>query len=313
MARAAGYTRGVMARFADRLCEAIAKRGAPCAVGLDPVLEYVPDAFLRECGLSRAGDLEERARILEAYSLMTLEAVHDLVPVVKPQMAYFELYGSHGMRALERCIETARAMGLLVLLDGKRGDIGSTSRAYAEAYLASTPARPWEADALTLNPYLGEDSLAPFVEVALANDKGLFVCVRTSNPGADLTQLHEDRERRALYEVVADMVSSFNAQQVGRHGFGSVGAVVGATQPDAARRLRARMPSALFLVPGYGAQGGSLEAVRACFDARGMGALVNSARAVMYPGRFGTSHEGAAKDAIRGAARDFVGAIRNAL
>ncbi|MDB4989166.1 MAG: hypothetical protein JWN04_4344, partial [Myxococcaceae bacterium] len=150
------------------------ERDAPCVVGIDPVLEYIPDSFLRECDLRRDGDLEEQARIIEAYSLLTLEAVHELVPAVKPQMAYFELYGSYGMRALERCIETARAMGLLVLLDGKRGDIGSTSKAYADAYLAKAPARPWEVDGLTLNPYLGSDSVAPFVDVALDNDKGLF-------------------------------------------------------------------------------------------------------------------------------------------
>src|SRR5688572_20068892 len=159
-----------MARFADRLLHAIAERGAPCVIGLDPVIDYIPDAFVKECGLSRAGDLEERARLVEAYCVMTLEAVHDLVPAVKPQMAYFELFGSHGLRALERCVETARELGLMVLLDGKRGDIGSTSQAYAEAYLAPEPPRPLVADCLTLSPYLGEDSLSPFVEVALRHD-----------------------------------------------------------------------------------------------------------------------------------------------
>lgn len=302
-----------MAHFGDRLCEKILERDAPCAVGLDPVLEYIPDAFLRECDLSREGDSEERARIIEAYCLMTLEAVHDLVPAVKPQMAYFELYGSFGMRALERCIETARELGLLVLLDGKRGDIGSTSRAYADAYLARTPPRPWEVDAMTLNPYLGEDSLAPFVEVAHQHAKGLFVCVRTSNPGADVTQLRRSEDGRALYEVVADLVGEFNERDVGVHGYGSIGAVVGATQPEAARTLRERIPRCLFLVPGYGAQGGALDTVRACFAADGRGALVNSARAVMYPSRFGGARGGASKDAVRGAARDFVGSIRSAL
>lgn len=304
-----------MTSFADQLCQAMLERDAPCVVGIDPVLAYIPDAFLRACDLSRDGDLEERARIIEAYSLLTLEAVHELVPAVKPQMAYFELYGSYGMRALERCIETARAMGLLVLLDGKRGDIGSTSRAYADAYLAKSPARPWEVDCLTLNPYLGEDSLAPFVEVALANDKGLFVCVRTSNAGADVTQLQQTQDGRFLYEVVADMVNDFNARAVGAHGFGSVGAVVGATQPEAAQKLRKRMPHCLFLVPGFGAQGGSLDTVRACFTEDGRGAIVNSARGVMYPGRFGgrASEGGDLKDDVRAAARDFVGAIRSAL
>lgn len=301
-----------MGRFADRLCAAIAERDAPCVVGIDPVLEYIPDEFVRACDLARDGDVEERARLIEAYCSMTLEAVHDLVPAIKPQIAYFELFGSYGMRALESCIETARALGLIVLLDGKRGDIGSTSRAYAEAYLAKRPARPFEVDALTLSPYLGSDSLEPFVDVALENDKGLFVCVRTSNPGADVVQQVATQAGPALFELVADLVSGFNDRAIGASGFGSVGAVVGATQPAAAHKLRAQLPRTLFLVPGFGAQGGSLETVRACFDARGRGALVNSARAVMYPERFGsgTKHP-SSKDGIRAAARDFVGAIRS--
>lgn len=310
-----------MGNFADRLCSAIEKRDAPCTVGIDPVLEYIPDSFIRECDLRRDGELEEQASIIEAYSLMTLEAVHDLVPAIKPQMAYFELYGSYGMRALERVIETARSLGLLVLLDGKRGDIGSTSRAYADAYLAKTPSRPWEVDCMTLSPYLGADSLAPFVDSALANDKGLFVCVRTSNPGADITQLQQTLDGRLMYEVVADLVSEFNERSIGEQGFGSIGAVVGATQAQAAGKLRQRLPRTLFLVPGYGAQGGSLDTVRACFTADGRGAVVNSARGVMFPSRFGSAaagsgsgdDAGALKDQIRAAARDFVGAIRSSL
>lgn len=310
-----------MGAFADRLNEAIAKTGTPCVVGLDPVLEYIPDSFLVECGLSREGDLDEQARIIEAYCLLTLEAVHDLVPAIKPQMAYFEMFGVAGMRALERCIETARELGLLVLLDGKRGDIGSTSKAYADAYLARTPAgkarRPFEVDCLTLNPYLGEDSLAPFVDVALEHDKGLFVCVRTSNPGADVVQNQRTQDGRRLYEVVADLVSGFNERSIGKSGFGSIGAVVGATQADAAHKLRARLPRTLFLVPGFGAQGGALDTVRACFDARGRGAVVNSSRAVMYPDRFGQVPAVAGgespRDRIRQAGQDFVAQVRGAL
>ncbi len=300
-----------MGEFADRLNAAIARHRAPCVVGLDPVLEYIPDDFLRECGLSRAGDLEERARAIEAYCLMTLEAVHGLVPAVKPQMAYFEPYGSFGMRALERCIEMARALDMLVLLDGKRGDIGSTSKAYADAYLARTPARPFEVDCMTLNPYLGRDSLEPFVDVALENGKGLFVCVRTSNAGADVIQTQRSEDGRYLYEVVADLVNELNARQIGESGFGSVGAVVGATQADAARKLRARMPKVLFLVPGFGAQGGALDTVRACFDQRGEGAIVNSSRAIMYPGRFGGASNETGRAAIRAAAEDLVSAVRS--
>ena len=304
---------GAMGHFADRLCDAVAEKDAPCVVGLDPVLEYIPDDFVRACDLSREGDVEERARLIEAYCAMTLEAVHDLVPVIKPQIAYFELYGSAGMRALESCIEMARSLGLLVLLDAKRGDIGSTSEAYAQAYLAKKPPRPYEVDALTVSPYLGSDSLAPFVDVALANEKGLFVLVRTSNPGADYVQAPATDSGRALFEVVADMVSAENERAIGASGFGSVGAVVGATQPAAALKLRARLPRSLFLVPGFGAQGGSLDTVRACFTEGGRGAIVNSARAIMYPDRFGAVKHPSTKDGIRAAARDFVGAIRSVL
>jgi len=302
-----------MGRFADKLCSAIAEKNAACVVGLDPVLDYIPDAFIRTCDLSRQGDLEEQARIIEAYCAMTLEAVHDLVPAVKPQMAYFEQYGSYGMRALESSIELARSLGLLVLLDGKRGDIGSTSTAYAEAYLARKPARPFEVDCMTLSPYLGSDSLKPFADVALANDKGLFVCVRTSNPGADLVQAPLLQDGRAVFELVADHVAELNERAIGSSGFGSVGAVVGATQPAAAHALRKRLPRSLFLVPGFGAQGGSLDTVRACFDAQGRGAIVNSARAVMFPERFGGTKQPSDKDGIRAAAREFVGAIRGVL
>jgi orotidine-5'-phosphate decarboxylase len=302
-----------MGHFADRLCDAVAEKDAPCVIGLDPVLAYIPDDFVRACDLSRDGDSDERARLIEAYCAMTLEAVHDLVPIVKPQIAYFELFGSAGLRALESCIEMARSLGLMVLLDAKRGDIGSTSEAYAEAYLAKKPARPYEVDALTLSPYLGSDSLTPFVDVALANDKGLFVCVRTSNPGADAVQALITDSGRAVFEVVADMVSAENERAIGASGFGSVGAVIGATQPAAAHKLRARLPHSLFLVPGFGAQGGSLDTVRACFNDAGRGALVNSARAVMFPDRFGAVKHPSTKDGIRAAARDFVGAIRNVL
>lgn len=302
-----------MGEFADRLCDAIGQKNAACVVGIDPVLDYIPDSFVQACDLSRDGDLEERARLVEAYCAMTLEAVYDLVPAVKPQMAYFEMFGSYGLRALESCIEMARSLGLLVLLDGKRGDIGSTSKAYAEAYLARQPSRPFEVDALTLNPYLGTDSLEPFVEAAHAYGKGLFVCVRTSNPGADAVQLLPTEGGKAVFEHVGEMVAGFNERRIGSSGYGSIGAVVGATQPAAARRLREQFPRSLFLVPGFGAQGGSLETVRACFDARGQGAIVNSSRAVMYPDRFGVVRHPSTKDGIRAAARDFVGAVRSAL
>ena len=163
---------------------------------------------------------------------------------------------------------------------------------------------------MTLNPYLGRDSLEPFVDVALANGKGLFVCVRTSNAGADVIQTQRTEDGRYLYEVVADLVNQLNGRSIGESGFGSVGAVVGATQAEAASKLRARMPKVLFLVPGFGAQGGALDTVRACFDQNGQGAIVNSSRAVMYPARFGGTTQKAGRAAIREAAEELVAAVR---
>ena len=302
-----------MDTFADRLCEAITSKRAPCVVGLDPRIEDIPDDFVRACGLSREDGVEACARLVEAYCALTIEAVHDLVPALKPQMAYFERFGSYGMRALENCIDMARSLGLLVLLDGKRGDIGSTSEAYAEAYLARVPRRSFEVDAMTLNPYLGRDSLEPFVRVAQANQKGLFVCVRTSNPGADVVQTFRGGDGTRLYEVVADLVDELGGGAHGTSGFGDVGAVVGATQPEAAGRLRERLPSTLFLVPGFGAQGGSAEVVRACFDVQGRGAIVNSSRAIMFPHRFGERCHAPTREGIRAAAREFVDAVRAVL
>ncbi len=307
-----------MEAFADRLFDAVRQRGNACVVGLDPVVDYLPSEFLRTSGAGDQDELtvEEAAALIERYCLMVLDVVGDLVPAVKPQMAYFERYGSYGMRALERCMQSARERGLVVLLDGKRGDIGSTSTAYAEAYLARSPSRPWEADCLTLNPYLGRDSIEPFVKVAGEAGKGLFVCVRTSNPGAAVVQdLVADGAR--VHEHVADLVAELGKDLVGECGYSSVGAVVGATQPEAAARLRARLPKVPFLVPGVGAQGGSLDAVRACFDSQGLGAVVNSSRGVLYPHRFGSDQSRAAssspEDAVRGAAEAFVAQVRGAV
>ena len=303
-----------MARFADRLVSAIEERGAPCVIGLDPVLDYIPDSFVRACDLPREGDLEERARLIEAYCALTLEAVHDLVPAVKPQMAYFELFGAHGMRALERCVETARELGLLVLLDGKRGDIGSTSQAYAEAYLSRRRRARSRSTASRSTPTWAKTASRPSWRWRSPTTR---VCSCVYGPR---TRAPTCIAGRARSRTVAPCSRSWptwsrrsTTRQLGGSGFGSIGAVVGATQAQAARALRERMPHSLFLVPGFGAQGGSLETVRACFTAGGKGAIVNSSRAVMYPMLFGTPRRAASKDGVREAARDFVGAVRGAL
>lgn len=269
--------------FIDHLIDKVRALDAPVCIGLDPTLALMPEDFLRARGLDRnATDPVGCSEALFAYCSEILEAVGDQVAVVKPQSAYFEVYGSSGARALERTQSAARERGLLVILDAKRGDIGSTSDAYARAYLAGEPKRAWEADALTVSPYLGEDSLEPFFRVAEQWGKGVLVCARTSNPGAAALQdlVWGDRQ---VHEIVADWLTPWVGRSRGSSGYSGLGIVVGATVKEQARRLRQRLPQSLFLVPGFGAQGGSLETIRACFNADGLGALINVSRTAIYP------------------------------
>jgi orotidine-5'-phosphate decarboxylase len=215
------------------------------------------------------------------------------------------------VRALERTIADARARGLLVLLDAKRGDIGSTSEAYARAYLDGAHPRELEVDALTVSPYLGDDSLEPFLRVATQWGKGVLVCARTSNPGGALLQDQVIGDRR-VYELVADWVAAWTERSTGAHGYSGLGIVVGATVEDQAHRLRRRLPRSIFLVPGMGAQGGSLAAVRACFNADRLGAIVNVARAAIYPQLYEPARAGGTAD-IRATVQRMIGELDQAL
>jgi orotidine-5'-phosphate decarboxylase len=295
-----------MRPFADRLIRAIRDKGTPCIVGLDPAIERMPADFLAEHGHTEASSLEGCAAILLEYSRLVIDQTHDLVPAVKPQSAYFERYGSAGVRALEQTAEYARRQGLLVILDAKRGDIGTTSEAYARAYLAASPPRAFEYDGMTLHPYLGADSLGPFAAIAERDGKGLFICVLNTNPGAIAFQTLQV-DGKPLYEVVAEMVRPLTEVSRGMEGYSSIGAVVGASSPEHARRMRKLLPSSIFLVPGMGAQGGSLESVRACFNEDGLGAIISSSRSIMYPASYGSSSRSLGeciRDAALGAIRD---------
>jgi len=254
--------------FGDRLAEAVRRTGVPGCVGLDPHLDRLPDAVAR--GVSPA----EAARI---FCLGAVEAVAGVVPAVKPQVAFFEALGAPGVAALEEVVAAARAAGLLVVLDAKRGDIGSTAEAYAHGTLDDDG--PLGADAVTLSPYLGPESLAPFL-VRCEQGKGVFVLVRTSNPGAGPWQVDGPDP---VAPRVAAWVEAESARSAGATGLGSVGAVVAATVRDEAAAWRAAMPHAWLLVPGFGAQGGTLEDVRALVRPDGLGALVNSSRGVLFP------------------------------
>jgi orotidine-5'-phosphate decarboxylase len=283
--------------FVDLLIDRIGEKQTPCIVGLDPDLTKMPETFLQERGINQKSSLAECAEAIYQYNLIVLDAVSDFVPAVKPQAAYYEMFGSFGWQALEKTMMAARQRGLSVILDVKRGDIASTAEAYAKSYLPSQPPRPFEADAITVVPYLGSDCLKPFFDRAMEWGKGVFVCVKTSNPGGAIIQ---DRkiDNRYLYEIVADLVGEASAKSIGNHGYSGIGAVVGATHPDAASRLRSQLPQSLFLVPGVGAQGGVKAAIKACFDRDGLGAIVSSSRAIMYPYLYGSDRSDLSK-AIR--------------
>ena len=294
--------------FVDRLIGAIKAKRTPCIVGLDPALERMPESWLQQQGINSKSTIEERAEAVYQYNLMVLDAVADLVPAVKPQSAYYELFGSAGIMALEKTMTAARDRDLLVILDVKRGDIASTATAYAQSYLPKEPKRPYEADALTIVPYLGKDCVEPFFQEAIAWGKGIFVCVKTSNPGASIVQEQKIGDRY-LYEIIADLIKTASDNSLGEYGYSGIGAVVGATYPEAAIKLRQQLPKSLFLVPGFGAQGGKNEGVAACFNKDGLGAVVSSSRAIMYPHMYGSEHSN--KDTIRQAAIDSIERVRS--
>ncbi len=262
--------------FGDRLAQAVqAKRSAVC-VGLDPRWESLP-SVLR--GDVTKQDLVAVAKVTEKFCVEVIDAVADIVPVVKPQAAFFELLGPAGMQCLANVIDHANKQGLLVLLDGKRGDIGTTAEGYAEAYLGATSA--WKCDSLTVNPYLGDDTLLPFVNRSSATGSGIFVLVKTSNPGSSYLQ---DLPCSAgkIYQQIANTVEMHARSTAGTSGYGIVGAVTGATYPEELSLLRSQMPSAWLLIPGYGAQGAGAAEVRGGFDSRGLGAIVNSSRGIIF-------------------------------
>ena len=299
-----------MKLFIDRLISQIQQKQTPCIVGLDPALERMPEEWLKKQGITASSSLEDCAETIYQYNLMVLDAIADLVPAVKPQSAYYELFGSAGIIALEKTIQAARDRDLLVVLDVKRGDIASTATAYAKSYLPSEPARLLEADALTIVPYLGKDCIEPFFSEATKWGKGIFVCVKTSNPGAAIVQ-EQKIDGRYLYEIVADLIKPAADNSIGEFGYSGIGAVVGATYPEAAQKLRQQLPHSLFLVPGVGAQGGGNEGIKACFNDDGMGAVVNSARGIMYPHLYGAAASD--KDTIRQAAIDLITQVREIL
>jgi orotidine-5'-phosphate decarboxylase len=278
--------------FSDRLAEAVRRKG-PLCVGIDPRWESLPAAYRTGRHLDDVPEMAElehplrAAAITGSFVTRVLELVEPYCGVVKPQAAFFELLGPAGTAALQGALADARELGLVTILDAKRGDIASTATAYADAAFAGCKLDGqtfpvWDADSLTINPYLGRDAVEPFLTAARAADRGTFVLVRTSNPGAGLFQ-DLVCDGKPLYRHVASAVVEWNAPTIGACGLGDVGAVVGATHPRELVELRAAMPDVWLLVPGYGAQGGTAADVRAAYRADGLGAVVNSSRGVTFP------------------------------
>ncbi len=270
-----------MKHFADRLAAAIQRCGNPVLVGLDPRLESLPSG-LRD-GLA-ARDHQAAAEAYTVFCRGVIDVVAPLVAVVKPQAAFFEQLGPAGMQSLYDVIQYARQKGLLVIVDGKRNDIGSTATAYAQAYLGDASQSAWGGDALTVSPYLGDDSLAPFMETATERGAGIFVLVKTSNPGGGLFQ-DLVCDQKPLYEHVAAFVQQWAERTAGASRYGAVGAVVGATYPEQLAALRGAMPNTWFLVPGFGAQGAGARDVKDAFADQGLGAIVNSSRGIIFAHR----------------------------
>lgn len=289
----------------DILIDKIKEKNNPTVAGLDPKLDYIPDEMKAAAFEQHGENFKGAAAAILEFNKTLIDALYDIVPAVKPQSAYYEMYGIEGIKCLKSTIDYAKSKGMYVILDAKRGDIGATSEAYATAYLGKTELgsvaeTAFDADCLTVNPYLGTDGIAPFIDKCAANKKGVFILVKTSNKSSGELQDLKAGDKY-IYEHVAALVKEWGSELIGTHGYSSAGAVVGATYPEQAALLRAQMPRTYFLVPGYGAQGGGAKDVRPCFNDDGLGAIVNASRSIMcaYKKNGGSVGDAARAEAIR--------------
>lgn len=303
----------------SQLIEKIQKTKAPICVGLDPMLSYVPEHIVKRAFDAYGETLEGAAEAIWQYNKEIIDNTYDLIPAVKPQIAMYEQFGIEGLVVYKKTVDYCHEKGLVVIGDAKRGDIGSTSAAYATGHLGkvqvgSKSYSGFDTDILTVNPYLGTDGVKPFVEACNANDKGIFVLVKTSNPSSGEFQ---DRliDGRPLYELVAEKVVEWGNMSMDG-AYSNVGAVVGATYPEMSKILRKLMPHTYFLVPGYGAQGGTAADLKHCFNEDGLGAIVNSSRGIIAAycqekyKQFGPEHFA---EASRQAVMDMVADINSVL
>lgn len=270
----------------DRLIEKIVEKQNPTVAGLDPKLSYIPDFIKEEVFAKYGKTLEGAAEAILVYNKALIDALCDIVPAVKPQAAYYEMYGWQGVRALTETIAYAKSKGMFVITDGKRNDIGTTMEAYATAHLGvtdvdGTEATAFGADALTVNGYLGADGIVPVINVSKKMDTGMFVLVKTSNPSSGELQNLELEGSETIYLHMGNLCEEWGKELMGKYGYSGVGAVVGATYPQQLTELRKELTHTFFLVPGYGAQGGTAKDIAGAFDSNGLGAIVNSSRGIM--------------------------------
>ncbi|MBR5479893.1 MAG: orotidine-5'-phosphate decarboxylase [Clostridia bacterium] len=270
----------------DLLIKKITQKKNPTVVGLDPNLEQMPPELLAKNIEKYGKTLKAAAEAIYEFNTGIIDSVCDIIPAVKPQSAYYEMYGPEGVEVLKRTMQYAREKDLYVIADVKRNDIGSTATAYAKAYLgeveiAGEKVSPFGADCVTVNGYLGSDGLNPFINLCKEYNKSMFVLVKTSNPSSSELQdlIVGDK---TIYRTMAEAVSKLGEDVVGEYGYSSVGFVVGATHPRELTELRAACPNSFFLVPGYGAQGATAEDLKGAFDKNGLGAIINSSRGIIY-------------------------------
>ncbi|MFW6038347.1 MAG: orotidine-5'-phosphate decarboxylase [Candidatus Saliniplasma sp.] len=274
--------------LADRLLNAIDDKKNPSVVGLDPRIDRIPDHIKEEAGDRAETPFEAVRYSFEEFNKSIIDEIKDIVPAVKPQVAFYEQYGSHGIKAFEETIDYAKDKGLIVISDVKRNDIGSTAEAYAAAHLGGVErinkefTHSFDSDMVTVNAYLGSDGVKPFLDVCEEYGKGIFILVKTSNPSSGELQDKEIMGEGKVYESMAELVRKWGDDLVGDRGYSSVGAVVGATYPEEAEKLREMMKRAIFLVPGYGAQGGTADDIIPCFNEDGYGGIVNSSRGIIF-------------------------------
>lgn len=304
----------------DKLIAKIQKTGAPIVVGLDPMLNYIPEHIQKKAFAEYGETLEGAAEAIWQFNKEIVDKTYDLIPAVKPQIAMYEQFGIEGLKAYKKTIDYCKSKDLVVIGDIKRGDIGSTSAAYAVGHLGKVQVGskcyvPFDEDFATVNPYLGSDGVKPFIEVCKEENKGLFILVKTSNPSSGEFQ-DQLVNGRPLYELVGEKVAQWGEEHVGQSGYSYIGAVVGATYPEMGATLRKIMPKTFILVPGYGAQGGKGKDLVNFFNEAGLGAIVNSSRGIIAAykqekyAKFGAENFG---DASRAAVEDMVADISGAL